>query len=29
MSGTNFSVNYSTSSKALFASSGPSMNDIN
>src|SRR6516165_3206443 len=29
MSGSNFSVTYSTSSKALFASSGPSMNDIN
>ena len=29
MDGTNFSVSYSTSSKPLFSSSGPSMNDIN
>jgi hypothetical protein len=29
MDGTNFSVSYSASSKPLFSSSGPSMNDIN
>jgi hypothetical protein len=29
MDGANFSVSYSTSTKPLFASSGPSMNDIN
>jgi hypothetical protein len=29
MDGSNFSVTYSTSSKPLFAASGPSMNDIN
>jgi len=29
MDGSNFSVSYSTSSKPLFASGGPSMNDVN